>query len=233
MCLVLGQASCLHYPTDSPLSVVHLNTSDFCPPVKCLNFFQHSYTLFCYSGATCNQWNMEGPNIISSTSSTVAFSGSGSVVFGRSSEVSLPNEYLANLCLPLPVSVGFTECYPNSAVWTGGNSSLAGSTPPSSHTPWRWRPAKGRRLEPEENHCGGCSARAAALLVLELELVQSWFCLWGNRTMCPWGFFLLCGRQAWLSHFLSESSAIFKTKIKTKPTLFCLNSPQLVSSAGN
>lgn len=86
MCLVLGQASCLHYPTDSPLSVVHLNTSDFCPPVKCLNFFQHSYTLFCYSGATCNQWNMEGPNIISSTSSTVAFSGSGSVVFGPNIE---------------------------------------------------------------------------------------------------------------------------------------------------
>ena len=86
MCLVLGQTSHLHCPTVSPLSVAHLNTSDFCPSVKCLNFFQHSYTLFCYSGASCNQWNMKGPNIISSTNSNVAFSGSVSVVFGPNIE---------------------------------------------------------------------------------------------------------------------------------------------------
>lgn len=42
-------------------------------------------------------------------------------VFGSPSEISFPDESLANLCLLLPVSVGLAECHPNCAIWPRGS----------------------------------------------------------------------------------------------------------------
>lgn len=131
------------------------------------------------------------------------------------------------------------QSHPNSAIWAGESlpEQRAAQKHPS-HFPYLLKEevSRGKKAvacgEPlcwvlSHTHSVGFGAGVGPVLVLTV----------GNLAMCPWEFFLLCGQQAWLSHFPSESSAIFKTittkKHQTKPTLSCLNSPQLVSSAGN
>lgn len=124
-------------------------------------------------------------------------------VFGSFLWTSFSDECLANLCLPLPVSVGPAESSQQCCLALG-ISSLAGSCleallPPQSPEGGGQQREEGcsRRRTPVLSHGSSVGFGAGVGPVLVLSV--------GNLAMCPQGFFLLCDRQAWLSHFPSES----------------------------